>query len=293
MTSRPSIPWTVRLLELVGCAFLFLVLAKHFWNFDLLPSTSLESFWIAPVIAGLLLMAPAFFHRVQSQVRMPRSEPLSTDRIKELGDPVAETTDWSPLHSGGSSFPIQRLVETSPMRLEFRATREALRFCLIFGATGVFFLALALVGAVQSIAYVAWMCSLLGLLLVGAGARMARSALQPRVFDRELGLYWKAKQPRGLNADDSENDQEKGRTLRRRQNSVALAQIHAVQVLQKTIDSHDGDIAGSGPYASFEINLVLHDGSRLNVCSHGGGCGPIYANAKRLGDFLNVPVWDA
>ena len=45
-------------------------------------------------------------------------------------------------------------------------------------------------------------------------------------------------------------------------------------------------------YYSYEMNLVLNDGKRLNVVDHGNQA-KLREDAQTLATFLNVPVWDA
>ena len=45
-------------------------------------------------------------------------------------------------------------------------------------------------------------------------------------------------------------------------------------------------------YYSYELNLVLEDGSRLNVIDH-GNVEAIRADAQKLAAFLGKPLWDA
>lgn len=55
------------------------------------------------------------------------------------------------------------------------------------------------------------------------------------------------------------------------------------------------DIGAFETYESshgYEINLVLADGSRINLVHHGARS-IISEDAKTLGSFLEVPVWDA
>ena len=47
-----------------------------------------------------------------------------------------------------------------------------------------------------------------------------------------------------------------------------------------------------GSYKSFELNLVLKDGSRKNVVDH-GNLKSIISDAEILSDFLDVPIWHA
>jgi hypothetical protein len=45
-------------------------------------------------------------------------------------------------------------------------------------------------------------------------------------------------------------------------------------------------------YYSYELNLVLDDGSRINVVDH-GNLDRLRSDAQTLSRFLDKPVWDA
>jgi len=68
--------------------------------------------------------------------------------------------------------------------------------------------------------------------------------------------------------------------------SARLSEIAAIQIIDEHVSGSKG-----GSYSSWEINLVSEDGQRLNVMDHGNK-ESIIADAKKLGDFLGVPVWE-
>ena len=43
---------------------------------------------------------------------------------------------------------------------------------------------------------------------------------------------------------------------------------------------------------SYQLNLVLENGSRINAV-YGGDLDHLRKDAKRLAEFLKVPLWDA
>jgi hypothetical protein len=45
-------------------------------------------------------------------------------------------------------------------------------------------------------------------------------------------------------------------------------------------------------YYSYELNLVLNDGSRINVVDH-GNLKQLRSDTQTLSQFLGKPVWDA
>lgn len=63
-------------------------------------------------------------------------------------------------------------------------------------------------------------------------------------------------------------------------------EIHAFQLLT---ERHTGN---EGGYYSFELNLVLINGKRINVIDHGNK-ESIREDAIVLSAFMDKPVWDA
>ena len=52
-------------------------------------------------------------------------------------------------------------------------------------------------------------------------------------------------------------------------------------------------VSGSkSSYYSYELNLVLNDGRRINVVDH-GDLKRLRSDVKTLSQFLDKPVWDA
>lgn len=89
---------------------------------------------------------------------------------------------------------------------------------------------------------------------------------QPMVFDRQSGYFW-----HGYLANKKPNMVFK--------DAKPLTRIHALQVL-----------SGKSNRSGYELNLVLTDRSRINLMEH--VCPrTLNINARRLSEFLNVPVW--
>lgn len=119
-----------------------------------------------------------------------------------------------------------------------------------------------------------------GFVFGGSGWVMLKVVGRPRVFDKRVGWYWKGSDPR-IRAD-----------LEQRNDAVQLKRIHAVQILAKLIEFTGGESPSNTVETNYEINLVVDDGSRINVDA-GGGDGHMYASyANSVGAFLNVPVLD-
>lgn len=93
------------------------------------------------------------------------------------------------------------------------------------------------------------------------------------VFDRRIGFYHKGFKPLG----DS--------YPREGKNCARLNNIHAVQVISEIIRSKNSR------YRSYELNLVLNDGKRINVIDHANQ-EAVRKDAALVSKFLEIPVWD-
>ena len=104
----------------------------------------------------------------------------------------------------------------------------------------------------------------------------------PSVFDKKIGWYWKGK----IIDDDIEQ-------IKQQHDAIELSKIHAIQLLSEYVESKLGPTRSStrqNPFYSYELNLVLKDGSRINVIEDINQR-RLEKDASDLSDFLNVPVW--
>jgi hypothetical protein len=184
-----------------------------------------------------------------------------------FGDPLALRVDWGPASRGGEGMRTHRLKAVGRDRIEFRM------------AIGPFLLSFLVLLLGVSITYYGvshredhrwWMQILAGLVFFGAGTTLLVSH-RPAVFDRRIGWFYRGRRP----------------TLPREGSVVLLSHIHALQILGEVCSGAKG-----GSYRSYEINIVLNDGTRHNVIDH-GALSKIRVDAARLAQFLGVPVWDA
>ena len=63
---------------------------------------------------------------------------------------------------------------------------------------------------------------------------------------------------------------------------MPFTSIYAVQVIKEDVD---------GDFDSYELNLVLTSGERINVTDHAGRA-RVKQDAQRLGAFIGCKVWD-
>ena len=196
-----------------------------------------------------------------------------------FGDPLALRIDWSPAASGGASFRTHRLVQTSAHRIEFAPTVGAKLFYLLFLVIGsgllVFQANQIRMGQGGITEQETFVPVLVGAVFAVAGACMYWFGTTPRVFDRTRAFFWRGRKgPEMMGAGGGSDS------------SVPLSSIHALQLLSEYVTGNKSS------YYSYELNLVLDDGSRINVVDH-GNLDRLRSDAETLSRFLDKPVWDA
>ena len=73
--------------------------------------------------------------------------------------------------------------------------------------------------------------------------------------------------------------------------SGKITDIYALQLISEQINSRSNN-GGAQSFTSFELNLVLKDGTRIHIMDHGNGK-DVENSAKILSEFLNVPILKA
>lgn len=195
-----------------------------------------------------------------------------------LCDPVALKTGWTPLKPGGTNLGTHKLVQRHGSRMEFRVSVSGLLFALVFLCVGVGVLVACATALVEQ-GIVEYPLLLCGLIFTGLGLYLLISWTQPIVFDQTKGWFWKGKQPTGqFGRSKRENNQGNNQ-------AVELSQIHALQIIAEYCRGNKTS------FYSYELNLVLHTGDRINVVDHGNHH-RIRKDAETLANFLGVPVWD-
>lgn len=96
----------------------------------------------------------------------------------------------------------------------------------------------------------------------------------PRCFDKNYGYYWKGRdEPNVMRTDQADK-------------FVKLSDIHALQIVSEWVRGNKTS------YTSYELNLVLKDGKRINVVDH-GNLKALREDARITADFLGIQVWDS
>ena len=214
------------------------------------------------------------------------------DRLKNLtrtpgavdpatfNDPIASKTQWTPAKEGGASFKTRKLVEVSPLRMEFRVSVAAFFLGGLFMLVGLGIAAVMTVVNLNEVALGFNVETILplfiGLIFALTGGCILYFGMIPVVFDKRSGYFFKSRK-----TPDRVFDQQG------RKDYVPLEKIHALQLISEHCSGNKSS------FYSYEINIVLSDGSRVNVIDHGDKK-QIREDARKLTQFLgDKPVWDA
>ncbi len=183
---------------------------------------------------------------------------------------IENNIDWGPLKSGGANFKTHKLVEVASQRMEYKASVGSIILGFIFLLVGL---------GVSSIVFFdgfSIFLLLFGVAFATVGVFILKSALNPIVFDKTEGYFWKGKKTPSMVSDINELKV-----------ATKLDDIYGIQVIKEYIKSSSKGKDTS--YYSYEINLILNSGERLNVVDY-GNANAILEDASRISKFLNKPI---
>lgn len=201
--------------------------------------------------------------------------------LSQLNDPLAVQIEWTPMRCGDSGFTTHKLVHVHADRVEFRPSWELklfLGFHLFAGVLvpAAFVAIMLLVGEIGSrVVFLVLIPAVTGTLLMTIGGMIYYRHSAPIVFDRYQRHFWKGRK--------APNEVLNISALK---DACKLGDIHAVQLIPEYC------LFNKPPYNRFELNLVLHNGRRINVIGHSNPA-KLRKDAQLLARFLHVPVWDA
>lgn len=205
----------------------------------------------------------------------------------QFNDPIALKTGWEPLTEGGANYLSHKFRQISADRAEFDPSIMGCGVTALILGIGLFMLPFVLIPFLAFCGFIStgeWiglifipiiLCpAAFALLILVAGGAAFVNTFRPIVFDQNKGRFWKGyREPAEL---DNES-------------SCEINHIHAIQLISEfNKKKHDKKTI---TYYSHEINLVLDSGQRVHVVEH-GDLAQMRTDAKLLGIFLSVPVWD-
>lgn len=195
---------------------------------------------------------------------------------KKFNDPVASKISWLPLKRGqGANIKTRKLVRTSSQRLEFKKTLTMSILAWFTIAIALFTWGIIFVEIELSISFIQEEPKIIPALIAPAlfflgGLYLIGKSNAIRAFDKRLGYYIYSKVH-----------------LISKNKRIGFDKIYAIQLLSEYMPGgHD-----TSSYLSYELNLILKDGTRVNVVDHGNRTS-IVEDSKVLSRFLDVPLWN-
>lgn len=198
-----------------------------------------------------------------------------------FGDPLALEVFWAPAKKQQTHFCLYRFKMVQPNLAAMRCSPFDRLLPSLTMLVGLGILAKGIIVSTTSNHFQSESAELLILFLIGAlfvflGIQLLRSTLSPIHFDLDRGVFWRGPKPPAISSGGTQNLAYSN-----------IDQIYAIQVLPKAGFVNDQTTKYSQIY---ETNLIMPDGSRSNVVD----CGSYKAltdDARKLGEFLNKPVW--
>ena len=199
-------------------------------------------------------------------------------------DAVVIKTKWTPLIGGGRSYKSHKVIKVNENKLVFKTTARVALFYIFLSANGLFVLLLTFFGSGRGNLVVG---VFLGIGLIALGVFLLMRSRKIMTFDRRLKAFYKGKV-------DAENLLNPNLL----EGYISLKKLHAVQIIKEHIEgniSHEDGLSMDDKrnnFFSYEINLIMDDGKRVNVVDH-GNIKSIYIQATAIANLFDVPVWDA
>ena len=193
-------------------------------------------------------------------------DPDDSFNPEALGDEIAAKTDWKPLQAVRSrGLSCRMMKQISLNRIEYKSHFFLKIFPVIFIVAGIVTIILPMVLDGFEGSFFG------GLIFTGIGYFLYRYLNRPIVFDLDTGKYWKGSSGFGNDTEDC----------------CTMQDLYAIQLLSEWIT------ASGGYYTNVQVNIILKDGSRLNVVAQDRDIGKMAVDAEKLANFLNVPLWNA
>jgi hypothetical protein len=196
-----------------------------------------------------------------------------------MDDPIAKAIEWDKRAEGGGGTD-HKLRHIGSSRVEFRPDHPISWYIVtILMAVGA---AVLVYFAGGSMGQAFWALSG-GIGFSAIGGLVFYFALTPVVFDKSSGHFWKGRKQPPLVSGNLPS-----KCAGRINDIYALQLILAYLIME----SPDPDKV-SRTYPQYQINLVMKNGTRVNVVNYSASSDSPIKNAKALSMFLGKPLWDA
>ncbi|MEO0900077.1 MAG: hypothetical protein AAFY71_26920 [Bacteroidota bacterium] len=228
-------------------------------------------------------MKSGTFNRVLSLAQQTLSQQIDKRlpeklNLKRFAHPMAEKVAWAPLKPGGTNVRAEKAVQISAMEVIIKSTFTVKAIALLVFLLGLSMLFLGVADMINPsqgiLEFHGGFLMLISLLPLWAGNHLIKKVAKRSNFQRENSSFFQEKPERAFSIQKIKSSE------------VSLDNIVAIQLLREYIRSSEGK-----HFDSYEMNLVLDDGSRVNLMDH-GDLRSIRSDAKMIARFLSVPVWD-
>jgi len=245
-------------LKIIGLLFILLGLSNGF--IDSLTHSQAEDYLHIGI--AVLVISYIFVPSFTKTEELAKS--MSNDSI------VKGSEIWESIASKSSSFYTQRLVKYSNGMIKVRPTLRQILFNLRFILSGLFAILMAFI-------LFAIVESYISILPVVVGGTFLWFGLK-NIEQREIVIF----------------DLNKAQFLKKEDNHdrrlIPFTQIHGLQLMQVFNRDSRMNLGDSDMYDSYELNLILKNGDRINIMSHGDK-NAIIIDTKKLAAYLSVPIW--
>jgi hypothetical protein len=246
--------------------------------------------------AGLLFFGIGFLVPLSSLKslfnKIPPKLPIDPVDPENINDPIAHKTSWDPLVTGGANYRTRWLKQSTSTQFEFVPTKTSVCFYWGFLVLGFVFTGIFLHAGRNALFFLFG-----GLVFIFIGTMIRYIMNTPIVFDSTSGFFWKGRKKPDPYGEDLQNLSIDSLTK--------LDQIYALQLISElVVQERTRDSTSKNPiifggrrrtymnkFCSYELNLVLKDGNRINVLDH-GDIVSLREEAKILSDHLSVLLWD-
>lgn len=209
---------------------------------------------------------------------------LIKSHVKENFDPsiyndeIAMQADWKPLVPGGTNFKTKNLsIKPGVNKAIFKASIGSILFGGIFLLIGVGIMISGISKLISSGYQVDnYFLIGFGLIFGTVGMIILHFFTKPVTFDKESGYFYKGRVSREklLYSEGDIKD------------LTPLKNIYALQIIAEYCSGNKSS------YYSYELNIILENGERMNVIDH-GNLKAIRDDANSVAEFLDIKVWDA
>lgn len=186
---------------------------------------------------------------------------------------LSASISWTPLVRGGHNYKAHELIVESEHQLTIKATPLHFLILTVFIGMSLFFVFITspkllylMDGDIFSALF-----PVVSLVIFSIGCvQMHKAIKHNKTFDRLSGQYTDNKVDTTKMAD-----------------KVLLSDIHGLQIIDELVRSQNSQHQTT--FVSYELNLVMSDGKRINVMDHGHKKS-IISDAQTLSKFLNIPI---